>query len=121
MDALAKMIGIMFMSRTFAHMAHLAITGAGSYAGHKALNEFYDGLVDLADDFAEASQGEYGILDVPYMDLKGDINSPVDGLANHLMMLENLSKKCDDDYLLNIFQEVQKLYRSTMYKLKHLQ
>ena len=36
--SLGKIIGIMFMSRTYAHMAHLATP---SYAAHVALNGFF--------------------------------------------------------------------------------
>jgi len=39
------------------HKLHLKITGTGSYAGHKALNEIYDALPGLADDVAEGYQG----------------------------------------------------------------
>jgi hypothetical protein len=42
--SLGKIIGIMFMSRTYAHMAHLATP---SYAAHVALNGFYDDIIDL--------------------------------------------------------------------------
>ncbi len=39
------------------HKMHLKITGLGSYAGHKALNELYDALPGHADDLAEGFQG----------------------------------------------------------------
>lgn len=116
-EAIAKMISIMFMSRTFAHMAHLKTS---SYAAHKALNEFYDDIVDMSDDLGEAMQGKYGKLDIPFMELKGSIDSPVDGLESHLMMIDNLCKKCEEDWIDNIVQEIQAMYRSTIYKLKEL-
>ena len=34
--------------------------------------------------------------------------------------LEKVMKCVDDDYLMNIFQEIQSLYRSTLYKLVNL-
>jgi len=114
---LAKMIGIMFMSRTYSHMAHLK---TASFAKHKALNEFYDGIVDLADTLAEASQGKYGKLDIPFMDMNEDVEDPIAGLKKHLTMLENLGKKIDDSYLENIFQEIQALYRKTLYLMVEL-
>lgn len=116
-EAIAKMIGIMFMSRTYAHMAHLKTS---SFAAHKALNGFYDDIVDAADKLAEATQGKYGKLDIPFMELKGSIDSPVDGIESHLMMLDNLCKKCEEDWIDNIVQEIQGLYRSTLYLLKEL-
>lgn len=119
-EAIAKMIGVLFMSRTAAHMAHLKVSGPGSYAAHKALNEFYDEIVDLADDLAEAVQGKYGVLDIPWTDLKGDISEPADMLESHATMVDNLCKKCDEDWIDNIVQEIQKCYRSTLYKLNVL-
>ena len=116
-EVAAKIIGHMFMSRTYAHMAHLKTS---SSAKHKALNKFYDEIVDLADTLAEAVQGKYGKLDIPYIELKGDVEDPIDGLEVHITMLENLSKKCELEWVKNIFQEIQALYYSTLYKLKHL-
>ena len=119
-EAIAKMIGIMFMSRTASHMSHLAVTGPGSYSAHKALNKFYDEIVDLVDDLAEAVQGKYGVLDIPWTELKGDIKKPADMLETHATMIDNLCKKCEEDWIDNIVQEIQKLYRSTLYKLNVL-
>ena len=51
---IAKAIGIMFAGRTVTHIQHLKTK---SYAEHKALNEFYDEIIDLADGLAEATQG----------------------------------------------------------------
>lgn len=117
MDNVAKMIGIMFMSRTYAHMAHLKTS---SYAKHVALNGFYDSIVGLADALGEAGQGTWGKMDIPYISLKGDVEDPIGTLETHLTMLENLGKKCKEPYLENIFQEIQALYYKTLYLLKEL-
>lgn len=114
---IAKAIGIMFMSRTAAHMAHLKTK---SYAAHKALDEFYNGIIDVSDSLIEAAQGQYGILDVPFVNLSGNINDPIGMLQGHLKQLEMCMAMCDEDYLMNIFQEIQSLYRSTLYKLANL-
>ena len=116
-DMVAEIIAIMFMSRTYAHMAHLK---TGSYAAHKALNEFYDDVLDEADTLAEAAQGQYGKLDIGFMQMKGEVSDPVKGLTQHLDMIKEASTNCDEDYLENIIQEIEKLYRSTIYKLKEL-
>ena len=47
-------IGQLFLARDVAHSVHL---NTRSYAKHKALNEFYTKVVELADTFAEAYQG----------------------------------------------------------------
>jgi len=39
------------------HKLHLKVTGIGSYAAHKALNDLYDALPGHADDLAEGFQG----------------------------------------------------------------
>ena len=39
------------------HKLHLKVTGLGSYAAHKALNEAYDAMPGHADDLAEGFQG----------------------------------------------------------------
>lgn len=114
---IAKAIGIMFMSRTLSHMSHLQTK---SYAEHKALNKFYDEIVDLVDDLAEAAQGQYGILDVPFVNMSGNIKDPIGMLQGHLKQLEACMASCDEDYLMSIYQEVQRLYRSTLYKLVNL-
>ena len=114
---IAKATGIMFMSRTYAHMAHLKTR---SYAAHKALDEFYNEIVDLADEFIEAGQGMYGILDIPFVNISGNISNPIDGLTSHLKQLNQVTANIDEDYLQNILQEIEKLYRSTLYKLTNL-
>ena len=116
-EDLGTIIGILFMSRTYAHIAHLK---TGSFAKHKALNEFYDAVVDIADSLAEASQGLYGKLDIPYLNMIGKIEDPIGGITSQLKAIEKLIGSCDEDYIENILQEVQALYRKTLYLLVNL-
>ena len=44
------------------HKLHLQVTGEGSYAQHKALNEIYDALPGLADTVAESYQGACEVI-----------------------------------------------------------
>ena len=113
---IAKAIGIMFAGRTVTHIQHLKTK---SYAEHKALNEFYDGIIDLADDLAEETQGLYGLLDIPFVNLTVGKDSAA-FLKGQLAELDKVMAGVDEDYLMNIYQEVQKLYRSTIYKLVNL-
>ena len=115
--AVANIVGVMFMNRTIAHMAHLK---TGSYAQHKALDEFYNEVIELADELAEAAQGEYGKLDLNFVSFSGSVDSPVSLISDQLKSLQAFGKCIDDDYLANIFQEIEKLYRQTLYKLKEL-
>lgn len=114
---IGKIIGIMFMSRTAAHMAHLKTS---SYAKHKALNKFYDDIVDLADDLAEAGQGLWGKLEIPFEQLDSDITEPITMIQKHLNRIESLAKDCEQEFIGNILQEIQALYRKTLYLMVEL-
>ena len=116
-EDLGTIIGILFMSRTYSHIAHLK---TGSYAKHKALNKFYDSVVDMADSLAEASQGLYGKLDIPYLNMVGKIDDPIGGITAQLKAIEKLLGNIDEEYLKNILQEIQALYRKTLYLLVNL-
>lgn len=116
-DAIAEIIGVMFMSRTYSHMAHLK---TGSHAKHKALNKFYDDIVDLADDLAEAAQGEWGKLEIPFKQIDGEVSDPISALDKQLKTIKELGYGCSEDYIQNILQEIEKVYKQTLYKLKEL-
>ena len=116
-EALAEIVGILMMSRTYAHLAHLKTS---SYAKHEALGGFYDCVVGFADSIAESGQGIHGKLDIPFVDMMGSVDDPIRGLSMQLTKLETLSSAIKEDFLANIFQEVQQLFRSTQYKLKEL-
>ena len=116
-DDIAKFVATLMMSRTYTHLAHLK---TGSYAEHKALNDLYDGIVDHLDSFAEAAQGEFGKLNIPYINMIGNVDSPSKAVASHLKTLEKLGEACSQGYLKNIVDEVGALYRSTLYKLNEL-
>ena len=57
----ATLIKKLFEARQAAHQTHLKTR---SFAAHKALNEFYDGILEIADELAEVVQGEFGLLDL---------------------------------------------------------
>lgn len=118
---IAKLIAVLFLSRDVAHREHLRTK---SYAQHKALNEFYDEIVDLADDLAEMYQGRNGIIDnIPLLKENSSAGAPADKLAEHLAFVEKsrysaVSK--DDTALQNKIDEIVGLYLSTLYKLRNL-
>ena len=62
---ITKFFSKLFESREMTHVYHLQITGEGSYAGHKALDEYYNEVLDLIDDLIETYQGQYEIQVVP--------------------------------------------------------
>ena len=52
-------VGMFFLARDVTHSVHL---NTRSYAKHKALQKFYENIIDLADGFAEAYQGRHGLI-----------------------------------------------------------
>jgi hypothetical protein len=113
-----NIIAVLFLSRDVAHREHLRTT---SYAAHKALNEFYDSVVDIADELAETCQGRYGIIkDIPYL-APENVQDIVAQLEAHLYTVEKLRYKDldkEDTAIQNIVDEVVGLYLTTLYKLR---
>ena len=116
----ADFVGMLFLARDVTHSVHL---NTRSYAKHKALGGFYDKVVDLADDFAEAYQGRHGLIGpITLMSAKKTSNV-VEFLQDQLTEIEaNRYKFCDEDdsAIQNIIDEIISLYLSTLYKLKFL-
>lgn len=56
-----ELIARCFKLRTDAHILHLKTT---SYETHVALNQLYEEIIPLADAFAEAYQGDFGLVDI---------------------------------------------------------
>ena len=122
MNKAAELIAIMFLGRELAHREHFKVTGPGSFAKHKALGEFYEGIIDLADKFAETWQGKYGIIDdIPLAEneFSGNINEVL------RQQVEWIDANRDDvtDYrpLQNIIDEVCGFYYEKLYLLDNLE
>jgi hypothetical protein len=112
--------GKLFQIRDQIHLTHLNISGIGSYASHKALNEFYDGILDLTDSLIESYQGKYGIL---------DISVPMSEKVDAIEAIENLVRLVDggsvyimfkETWIQNQLDEISTLAYQTLYKLKNL-
>jgi len=116
-DMVAEVVGILFMSRTYAHMAHLHTS---SYSNHIALNDFYDDVLDHADSIAEAAQGKYGKLTIPYIDLVGSVTQPAETLEKHLDMIRKLADGCEGRAINSIVDQIVQLYLEVIYKLREL-
>ena len=56
-NQVAELANDLMNARTSLHKLHLKIRGAGSFAGHLALNEAYDALPGHADTLVEQYQG----------------------------------------------------------------
>jgi len=108
----------LFEVRQTAHNAHLSTK---SYSEHKALGSFYEGILDLADNFIETFQGQYGII-------SGYENINVSKEQNIISYIESAVEEFKetrkdlekDTHLQNIIDEMISLSYSTLYKLKFL-
>ncbi len=56
---MGQFVSTLMASRTQAHIFHLQTP---SFAAHKALNEYYENIVDIIDGLVESYQGKYGII-----------------------------------------------------------
>ena len=114
----ADLIGHLFLARDVTHSVHL---NTRSYAKHKALGGFYEKIIDLADDLAEAYQGRYGLIGPITLHSAKKTNNVVDFLEDSLEEVRKERKEYKDDTALqNIIDEIEGLYLSTLYKLKFL-
>ena len=116
----ADFVGMLFLARDVAHSVHL---NTRSFSKHMALNTFYDEIIELADDFAEAYQGRYGLIGpISLMSAKKTGNI-VEFLQDQLDEIEagryDVCKK-DDTPLQNLIDGIIELYLSTLYKLRFL-
>jgi hypothetical protein len=115
-----KFIGTLFLARDVTHSVHL---NTRSFAKHKALGKFYPKIIDLADNFAEAYQGKYGLIGPIALMSAKKTNNVVDFLEDQVeeimkMRYDVVDKECTP--LQNIIDEILALYYSTLYKLKFL-
>lgn len=116
----ADFVGTLFLARDVAHSVHL---NTRSFAKHSALNEFYVNIVELADKFAEAYQGKYGLIGpISLMASKKTANI-VEFLQAQADEIEKVrydvvDKACTP--LQNIIDEIVGQYFSTLYKLRFL-
>jgi hypothetical protein len=115
-----KLVSCLFHSRTQVHVFHLQTK---SYAEHKALNEYYDEIIELTDGLIETFQGKYGILE-NYTSLPLKNYTDNAQVVSYFMQLEDvvqvLRVNFEDSYLQNQIDNVVELIESTKYKLRFL-
>jgi DNA-binding ferritin-like protein len=121
-----QLASLFFHSRTQAHVFHLGVKGPGAFAAHKALNEYYDEIVDLIDGLVESYQGKYGLIKfqpVNGLDTNCDIKNIIAYFEKLCVALEKMrqDKKLQDSWIQNEIDNVAKLLYSTKYKLVNLQ
>ena len=108
---------------TSLHKLHLKVTGIGSFAAHKALNEIYDAFPGHADDLAEGFQGAAEKL-LEYQDVAPRVlNSVQDGLAylrDITQMVNGLQAMMPYSEIVNDLDNVKSSINSAKYKLLFL-
>ena len=113
---IAEFASLLFSARKQIHIKHLQ---TNSYSEHKALNEFYEKILDLTDDFIETYQGQYGIIKT-YKIKDVEATDVVSYLQKFIETTKNYSKSLEDSHLQNILDEMIALSYKTVYKLKNL-
>jgi hypothetical protein len=106
----------MLSTRDKAHELHLS---AKSYSEHKALEKFYEGLLESLDQLIETYQGKYGIVKLETSNLN---------YSNSEELITEFGKLCQesrsifgkDEHLSNILDEITALTFRTLYKIKFL-
>lgn len=111
-----KYIQKMFEVRQSSHNAHLKTK---SYSQHVALNEFYDGLLALIDDFIETFQGQYGLVGDLEISVKS-VEDIVEYLDEFCSSTRSARESLKETHLQNMLDEVLSLTYKTIYKLKYL-
>ena len=115
-----KFIGALFLARDVTHSVHL---NTRSYSKHKALQKFYENIIDRADAFAEAYQGRHGLIGPISLMSAKKTNNVIEFLENQLAELEGMRYEVcgkDDAPLQNLIDGIIELYLSTLYKLRFL-
>jgi hypothetical protein len=115
-----KFIGMLFLARDVTHSAHL---NTRSYSKHKALQKFYENIIDRADAFAEAYQGRKGLIGPIALASAKKTNNVLEFLEDQLAELETMRYDvCDksDSTLQQLIDNIIELYLITLYKLRFL-
>jgi hypothetical protein len=120
----SKFFSKLFESREMAHIYHLTVKGEpGSHAAHKALQEYYEGILEFIDEMIEVYQGQYGIIEnYDIIDTKDTKTKDKIAYFEELVEFVKTEKKCikpEDSHLLNIVDEAVALIYKTLYKLKY--
>ena len=116
----AEFIGLLFLARDVTHSVHL---NTRSYSKHVALNIFYDRIVGVADDFAEAYQGRHGLIGPISLHSAKKTTNVIEFLEDSLKEIEDARYKVcdkDDSSLQQLIDNIIEVYLRTLYKLRFL-
>jgi DNA-binding ferritin-like protein len=99
---------------------HLFHWNTDSYSKHIALGEYYDGIVELTDSFAEAYMGKYGKF-TTFPSVYHQPKDPIRYLESLQSFVADARQDLpQDSELQNLIDEIADLINTTTYKLKFL-
>ena len=102
------------------HKLHLKVTGPGSYAAHKALNDLYDALPGHADDLVEGYQGAAEKL-LSYTEVQPrvleDVGDGVRYLRDLIALVTKLQGQMPYSEIVNNLDTAKDTFNSAKYKL----
>lgn len=110
-----KILNLLFELRDNTHVAHLQTK---NYNDHKVLNKFYDGILCLADEFAEQYQGFTGtiITNIGSLTLREGVQ--VDSYLKEARgVFTDKLEECNIPSIKPIFENIIALINSTLYLL----
>ena len=119
----AACVSELMNAATSFHKLHLKVTGTGSFAAHKALNELYDALPGHADDLAEGYQGASEKL-LAYAEAAprklDTVADGIDYLKDMCDMVCKLQDKMPYSEIVNELDTIKSTMNSAKYKLLFL-
>ena len=113
-------MGMLFLARDVAHSVHL---NTRSYSKHVALNIFYERIIGVADDFAEAYQGRHGLIGPIAIPAAKKTTNIIEFLQAQLDEIEKgRYEVCDksDSTIQQLIDNIIEVYLRTLYKLRFL-
>ena len=117
------MITTLLHSRSQAHIFHWQTKSQSSFAEHKALQKYYEGIVELIDGIVESYQGKYEII-TGYKTVEMVDYKSTEQLISYFRELDsNIEKNrkgIKESYIQNQIDGLQELIFSTLYKLRFL-
>jgi hypothetical protein len=114
------MVSILLHSQTQVHIFHLQTK---SYAEHKALQGYYEGIDALVDGLIESYQGKYDVI-TQYNSVKNEDYKSNEQVIKYFKVLDTMIEKnrngVKESFIQNQIDTVQELINSTVYKLRFL-
>lgn len=107
----SKFIGTLFQSRDMMHIAHLQTR---SFAEHKALNLYYDEILDLTDKFTEAYFGRNKRVEIVVPESR---NMDAMSHLKELQAILDSERSAYSSELQNIIDEMLSLIDKVLYLL----